>query len=80
MPPLIFLMTERGSTNICCRILAHPPSPHATIYLTILLVMTKRGEGRHIIFCRILSPPMPPSPDATILNNLNDREGVPLSL
>ena len=41
--------------------------------------MTKRGGA--IIFCRILAPPQcpPPSPDATILIYLNDREGVPLS-
>ena len=35
--------------------------------------MTERGGA--IIFCRISAPPMPPSPDATILSNLNDREG-----
>ena len=37
--------------------------------------MTERGGA--IIFCRILAPPNvppPPSPDVTILNNLNDRE------
>ena len=42
--------------------------------------MTERGGA--IIFCRILAPPPPPnvSRDATILNNLNDREGAPLFL
>ena len=46
-----------------------PPPPQ---YLTIL--MTERGGV--IILCRILAPPNapPPSPDATIPNDLNDRE------
>ena len=44
-----------------------PPPPSTPQYLTIL--MTERGG--HIIFCRILAPP---SPDAKILNYLNDRE------
>ena len=45
-----------------------PPTPQ---YLTVL--MTEREGG--IIVCRILAPPpSPASPDATILNDLNDRE------
>ena len=40
--------------------------------------MTKRGGT--ISLCRILAPPQcPPSPYATILIYLNDREGTPLS-
>ena len=40
--------------------------------------MTERGGAN--IFCRILAPrnAPPPSPEATVLNNLNDREGAPL--
>ena len=45
------------------------PPPQTPQYLTIL--MTERG--RHYV-CRILAPPMPPPPDATILNYLSDRE------
>ena len=44
--------------------------------------MTKRGDA--IIFCRDLASPYathppPPSPNATILIYLSDREGAPLS-
>ena len=66
---LTILMTGRGGALIC-RILAPPPpppSPHTQQYLTSL--MTERGGA--IIFCRNLAPP---SPDAAILNYLNDRE------
>ena len=58
------------------------PPPQTPQYLTIL--PTERGAG--ITFCKILAPtitpPPPPSTDATILNYLNDREGgrgAPLS-
>ena len=45
--------------------------PQTPQYLTIL--QTERGGGH--TFSRILAPPQcPPSPDATILNYLNDRE------
>ena len=53
-----------------------PPPPQTPQYLKIL--MTKRGR---YYLCKILTPPMPPSHDATVLNYLNDREreGAPLS-
>ena len=71
-----------------CRILANPPMPLPPLltpqYLTILL--TERGGGggggRALPFVGFWRPPRcPPSPDATILNYLNDREGgvAPLS-
>ena len=66
-------MTERGVAIIFCKILATPNAPPllpTSQCLTIL--MTERGRHYH---CRILVPPMPPSPDAPILNNLNDRGG-----
>ena len=73
---LTILMTERGGAIVFCRILAPPNDlpPQTSQYLTIL--QTERGAG--ITFSRIFwrpPPPMPPSPDATILNYLNDREG-----
>ena len=43
----------------------------------ILYYFNERAEGRYY-FCRILAPPPnapPPSPEATMLNYLNDREG-----
>ena len=46
-----------------------PPPPQTSQYLTIL--MTERGGAN--IFCNILARQCP-SPDVTILNNLNDRE------
>ena len=50
-----------------------PMTPPPTIpkYFTILMT-----EMRDSYFCRILAPPNapPPSPDAKILNYLNDRE------
>ena len=49
-----------------------PPSPDATIIITILI--TEKGAA--IIFLGFWRPPCPPPPypDATILNDLNDRE------
>ena len=72
---LNYLNDKEGGTIIFCRIL--PPPPHDT---TITILVTVRGGA--IIFCRILAPrnAPPPYPDATILNNLNDREGASLSL
>ena len=73
---LTILRTERGR-HYGCRILAPsmpPPPPTTPQYLTIL--MTERGGT--IIFIGFWRPP--PPPDATILNNLNDREGAPLCL
>ena len=86
-PYLTILMTERGRHYVCS-ILASPmppPSPTTPQYLTTCILMKERGGA--IIFCRILEVPQPPpppqcspSPDATILNNLNDREGALLCL
>ena len=72
-------LNDREGRHYLCRILRpqYPPPPPqylpTTQYLTIL--MTERGGA--IIICRILAPPNappPPSPDATILNYLDDRE------
>ena len=59
-----YLLTDFGAPN------APPPLPPMPQYVTILMI----NRGGAIIFCRILAPP-PPSPDNTILNNPNDREG-----
>ena len=70
------LMTEReGAPLSFCRILAPPnaPPPHDS---KILYYLNDRDEGRYYV-CRILAPPNappPPSPNAIILNYLNDRE------
>ena len=69
------LMTGRGGAIIFVgfwRPAMSPPPPLMPQYLTIL--MTERGYA--IIFCKLLAPrnAPPPSPDATILNYLNDRE------
>ena len=67
---------ERGGAISFCRILAPPMPPHDSKMLTIL--MTKMKDA--IIFVGFWRPP-PPSPDATILNHLNDSErGAPLSV
>ena len=70
---LTILMTERGR-HYFCSILAPlnalpPPTPQ---YLTILMTEL---EGAPLSFIGFWRPPIPLSPDATILNNLNDREG-----
>ena len=53
-----------------------PPPPLTPQYLTML--QTERGWALPLV--RFWRPPIPPpSPDATILNYLNDREGAPLS-
>ena len=66
-------MTERGAQLSLVGFWrpSMPPSPDATIIITILI--TERG--RHYLF-GILAPPNapPPYPDATILNDLTDRE------
>ena len=75
---ITILITKIGRAIIFCRILATPNAPPllpTSQYLTIL--MTERGRHYH---CRMLVPPMPPSPDAPILNNLNDRGGGALLL
>ena len=66
---LTILMTERGRHYVC-RILAPPmpPPPTTPQYLTIL--MTERG-GRHYFLQDFGAP----SPDITILNYFDDREG-----
>ena len=68
------LMTERDGAIIFCRILAPhqgpPPPPLTPQYLTIL--MTERGGESFIVFW--CPPPNAPSPDATVLHYLNDRE------
>ena len=66
-------MTERGAQLSIVGFWrpSMPPSPDATIIITILI--TERGGA--IIFLGFWRPPMPPPyPDATILNDLNDRE------
>ena len=66
-------MTERGGAIIFCRILAPRNAPPPLMPQYLIILMTERGDA--IIFCKILAPAMPPpSPDATILNYLNDRE------
>ena len=67
---LNYLDDREGGAIIFCRILAPlnaPPPSQTQQYSTILMT----GRGGAIIFCRNLAPP---SPDATILNYLNDRE------
>ena len=61
-----------------CRPPMTPPPPQTSQYLTILLT-GGGGAPMGITFCRILAPQCPPSLDPTILNYLNNREGVPLS-
>ena len=68
-------MTERGAQLSIVGFWrpSMPPSPDATIIITILI--TERG--RHYLFWDFGAPPppnAPPYPDATILNDLNDRE------
>ena len=77
-------MTERGGAIISfCRILAPPndPPPPIPKYFTIL--MTEMRDAINFVgFWRSRHPPSnAPSPDATILNYLNDSEGggAPLS-
>ena len=73
---ITILMTEReGPPLSFCRILAPPP----TIPKLLTILMTEMRDA--IIFVGFWRPPMPPpSPDATILNYLNDRERrAPLS-
>ena len=67
-----YLLYDFGTTN------ASPPPPTTPQYLTIL--MTER-EGAPLFFSDFDAPQCPPPlPDATKLNNLNDREGAPLCL
>ena len=63
-------LNDRERVAPLCRILT-PPPPTSPKYFTILMT-----EMRDCYFCRILAPPNapPPSPDAKILNYLNDRE------
>ena len=52
LPTILNFLNDReggGGAIICCRILAPPPSP-MPLYLTILLVMTKRGGGVPLSF------------------------------
>ena len=67
---LTILMIERGGCHYLLSDFGAPPTPQTSQYLTILL--TERGGAAGITFYRILAPP---SPDATILNYRNDREG-----
>ena len=66
-------MTERGAHLSFCRILAlsMPPPPTIPKCLLSKLVTEMRDA---IIFVGFWRPPMPPPPDATILNHLNDSE------
>ena len=67
-------MTERGAQLSIVGFWrpSMPSSPDATIIITILI--TERG--RHYLFGILAPPPQcpPPYPDATTLNDLNDRE------
>ena len=67
-------MTERGAQLSIVGLWrpSMPPSPDATIIITILI--TERGAP--LSFWDFGTPqcPPPPYPDATILNDLNDRE------
>ena len=67
---LNYLTDREGAGITFSRILAPPnaPPPPTPQYLTIL--MAERGGA--IILCRTLPPP--PSPDASILNDLIDSE------
>ena len=70
-------MTERGVPSFC-RILAPPPQcPPPTIPKYFTILMTEMRDVINFVgFWRYRPPPpMPPSPDATILNYLNDSEG-----
>ena len=72
---LNYLNDREGAPLSFGRILAPPnapPPPTIPKYFTIL--MTEMRDA--IIFVGFWRPPMPPSPDATILNYLNDREGA----
>ena len=73
---LTILMTERGGAIVFCRILAPPNDPQTPQYLTIL--QTERGRALPLVGFWLPQCPLP-SPDATIINYLNDREGAPLS-
>ena len=80
-------MTERGVTIIFCRILAPPQCPPTTYTPPTpqyVLILMAEERGRHYLLVGFWRPPPPqcptPSPDATILNNLNDRKGAPLCL
>ena len=69
---LTILMTERGAPLSYAGLCPPPPVPQTPQYLTIL--QTERERALPLVgFWRLPMPP--PSPDATILNYLNDSEG-----
>ena len=67
-------MTERGAQLSIVGFWrpSMPPSPDATIIITILI--TKRGAPLSFRDFGAPQCPPPPYPDATILNDLSDRE------
>ena len=71
---LNYLDNRERRRHYPCRILVPQcPPPPTPQYLTIFMI----ERGGALIFCRILAPSNAPhpSPDATILNYLHDREG-----
>ena len=74
---LNYLMTERGGAIIFGRILVPPPPPQTPQYLTIYLT-DREGAPQTLPFVGFWRPPLP---DATVLNDLYDRErgGAPIS-
>ena len=67
-------MTERGGTIIFCRILAPPMQCPPTLPRRHNTYLSYDREGAPLSLVGFWRPPMPPSPDVTILNYLNDRE------
>ena len=67
-------MTERGGAFMYCRILAPLNAPFTRRHNNYNYLNNR--EGGAITFLGFWRPPMPPPlyPDATILNDLNDRE------
>ena len=73
LPTILNYLNDReGAPLSFCRILAPPTIPK---YFTILMAEMRDA----IIFVGFWRPPMPPSPDATILNYLKTERGRALS-
>ena len=67
-------MTERGGPLSFCRILAPTNAPHPTNQKYFTILMTEMRDAINFVGFWRPPPPMPPSPEATILNYLNDSE------
>ena len=65
-------MTERGGAIMYCRILAPLNAPFTRRYNNYNYLNNR--EGAPLSFLGFWHPQCPPYPDATILNDLNDRE------